>query len=535
MTAPYFTGERPGAGYKKMGNNAEKTEKVENGVKRAVFAILAILLEIVLIYILYFKIESRYSWVSLVITLLAVVIVLYIYGKHETASIKMPWLILISAFPILGVFLYLVLGLNRGTKKMVNRYEELDKILLPLLPENDEVLEKIVSKDPGTGGQFRYIRNYSGYPVYNNTDVLFYADGADGFNAQLEELKTAERFIFMEYHAIEDSTSFKPLHQILKEKAAQGVDVRLFYDYVGSMGFIGNSFIKKMEADGIKCRVFNPMNPVLNFFINNRDHRKITVIDGRVGFTGGYNIADEYFHVTEPYGHWLDTGLRLEGDAVKSLTVTFLENWNSIRDDDRDDTDYQSLIKDAPYESKEKGFIQPYADSPLDEEHVGENVYINVLRNAKKYAWFVTPYLIITEEMSSAFVMAAKSGVDVRIITPGIPDKKMVNALTKSYYSGLLQNGVRIFEYTPGFCHAKQCVSDDTVATCGTINLDFRSLYHHFENGVLMHDCKAVGDIRAMFEETFTKCEEITEEYRVRRTKTRRLIQMILRLFAPLM
>lgn len=518
-----------------MGNDAEKTENVENGVKRAVFAILAILLEIVFFYLIYFGLESRYSWLSILITLLAVVIVLYVYGKHETASIKMPWLILISAFPIIGVFLYLVLGLNRGTRKMVKRYKEVDSLLLPMLPKNDKELEEVYSKDPGAGGQFRYVRDYSGYPVYHNTDITYYPDGAEGFEAQLEELKKAERFIFMEYHAIEDSTSFKPLHKILKEKAAAGVDVRLFYDYVGSMGFIGNSFVKKMEDDGIKCRVFNPMNPVLNFFINNRDHRKITVVDGKVGYTGGYNIADEYFHVTEPFGHWLDTGVRLEGDAVKSLTITFLENWNAIRDDDGDDTDYQDLIRDIPYESVEKGFIQPYADSPLDDEHVGENVYMNVLRNAKRYAWFITPYLIITEEMNSAFAMAAKSGVDVRIITPGIPDKKLVYSLTRSYYAALARNGVRIFEYTPGFCHAKQCVSDDVTATCGTINLDFRSLYHHFENGVLMHDCKAVGDMKALFEETFPKCREVTEEYRTGRSRFNRLIQMILRLFAPLM
>ena len=518
-----------------MGNNAEKTENVENGVKRAVFAIIAILLEITLVYIVYFRIESKYSWVAVLITVLAVLLVLYVYGKHETPSVKMPWLILIAAFPILGVFLYLVLGLNRGTRKMVKRYKELDSFLLPLLPRNDEELEKLYSSDPGTANQFRYVRDYAGYPVCNNTDIIFYPDGAEGFKAQLEELKKAEHFIFMEYHAIEDSTSFKPLHEILKEKAAAGVDVRLFYDYVGSMGFIGNSFVDKMESDGIKCRVFNPMNPVLNFFINNRDHRKITVIDGRVGFTGGYNIADEYFHVTEPFGHWLDTGVRLEGDAVKNLTVTFLENWNAIRDDDRDDTDYRSLIRDIPYESVEKGYIQPYADSPLDDEHVGENVYMNVLRNAKKYAWFITPYLIITDEMNSAFALAAKSGVDVRVITPGIPDKRMVYSLTRSYYAGLARNGVRIFEYTPGFCHAKQCVSDDNVATCGTINLDFRSLYHHFENGVLISDCKAVTDIKAMFEETFPRCNEVTEEYRTGRSRFLRLIQLILRLFAPLM
>lgn len=515
--------------------NTEKKENVGNGIKRAIFALIAILLEIVLMYLIYFGLWSRYAWIGQVITLLAVFIVLYVYGKHETPSVKMPWLILISAFPILGVFLYLMLGFNKGTRKMVKRYQELDRKLLPLLPANDDVLEKLEGEDRGAANLFRYVRDYAGYPVCNNTDIVFYPDGDEGFKAQLEELKKAEKFIFMEYHAIEDSTSFRPLHEILKEKAAAGVDVRLFYDYVGSMGFIGNAFVDKMEKDGIKCRVFNPMNPVLNFFLNNRDHRKITVIDGKVGFTGGYNIADEYFHVTEPFGHWLDTGVRLEGDAVNNLTITFLENWHAIRDDDEDDGRYGDFLVKTAYESKEKGYIQPYADSPLDDEHVGENVYMNVLRNAKKYAWFITPYLIITDEMNAAFAMAAKSGVDVRIITPGIPDKKLVYSLTRSYYAALARNGVRIFEYTPGFCHAKQCVSDDEVATCGTINLDFRSLYHHFENGVMMHSCKAVEDIRDMFEATFPKCREVTEEYRSGRSSFLRLKHLLLRLIAPLL
>ncbi|MCR5747778.1 MAG: cardiolipin synthase [Lachnospiraceae bacterium] len=513
----------------------EKKGAVQNGVKSAVFAVLSIILQIIAIYVLYVVLEAKYAWLSYVMTIIGILIVLTIYGKHETASIKMPWLILILSFPIFGVLLYVLLGINRGTRKMVERYKRLDEKLLPLLPGNDAELKSLEEKDKRIANEFRYLKDYAKYPVYNNTDVEFYNDGATGYAAQLEELKKAEKFIFMEYHAIEDSKSFEPLHAILKEKAAAGLDVRVFYDYVGSMGFIGNSFVDKMKADGIKCRVFNPMNPVLNFFINNRDHRKITVIDGKVGFTGGYNLADEYFHVTEPYGHWLDTGLRLEGDAVKSLTVTFLENWNAIRGDDFDDKDFSCFLPDIPYEAKEKGYIDPYADSPLDEEHVGENVYMNILRNAKDYAWFITPYLIITDEMNSAFAMAAKSGIDVRIITPGIPDKKIVYSLTRSYYAGLVRNGVRIFEYTPGFCHAKQCIADDKLAVCGTINLDFRSLYHHFENGAMIYDYKAVGDMKQMFEETFPKCREVTEEYRSGRSQFLRLKQMILRLFAPLM
>ncbi len=513
----------------------EKKGAVKNGVKGGIFAGAAIIFQIIAIYIVYFVLGTKFVWISYLITLVAIFMVLYIYGKHETASVKMPWLILISAFPVLGVFLYLMIGINRGTWEMVNRYKQLDGNLLPLLPDNGTELKELRSRDKGVSNQFTYVRDYAGYPVYNNTDVVYYSDAAKGFAAQLEELKKAEHFIFMEYHAIEDGMSFAPLHAILKDKAAGGVDVRLFYDYVGSMGFIGNSFVDKMEADGIKCRVFNPMNPVLNFFVNNRDHRKITVIDGRVGFTGGYNIADEYFHVTEPYGYWLDTGIRLEGDAVKSLTITFLENWNAIRDDDTDDRNYGRFLPDIPYEAKEKGFIQPYADSPLDDEHVGEIVYMNILRGAKDYAWFITPYLIITEEMMSHFALAAKSGVDVRIITPGIPDKKIIYGVTRSYYAALARNGVRIYEYTPGFCHAKQCISDDKIATCGTINLDFRSLYHHFENGALLYDYKAVSEIKEMFERTFTQCRDVTEEYRTGRSRFRRLYQMILRLFAPLL
>ncbi len=513
----------------------EKKGAVQNGLKGGVFAGIAIILQIVAIYIVFYVLEMKFVWITYIISIVAIFIVLYIYGKHETASVKMPWLILISAFPVLGVFLYLMIGINRGTWEMVNRYKQLDGNLLPLLPDNGTTLEKLRVKDKGVSNQFTYVKDYAGFPVYNNTDVVYYSDAAEGFAAQLEELKKAERFIFMEYHAIEDGRSFKPLHAILKAKAAEGVEVRLFYDYVGSMGFIGNSFVDKMEADGIKCRVFNPMNPVLNFFVNNRDHRKITVIDGRIGFTGGYNIADEYFHVTEPYGHWLDTGIRLEGDAVKSLTITFLENWNAIRDDDKDDRNYSRFLPNIPYEAKEKGFIQPYADSPLDDEHVGEIVYMNILRGAKDYAWFVTPYLILTEEMMSHFALAAKSGVDVRVITPGIPDKKIIYAVTRSYYAALARNGVKIYEYSPGFCHAKQCISDDKIATCGTINLDFRSLYHHFENGVLLYDYKAVSEIKEMFEKTFPQCRDVTEEYRIGRSRFMRLYQMILRLFAPLL
>lgn len=325
------------------------------------------------------------------------------------------------------------------------------------------------------------------------------------------------------------------IQRVLEDRVKAGVEVRVFYDDMGSIGFINTDFIKKMENVGIHCRVFNPFTPGLNVFLNNRDHRKITVIDGKVGFTGGYNLANEYFNFTHPYGQWKDTGIRLEGEAVRSLTVTFLEMWNAVSDKDKNDSDFTGFLVQTDYQAKQTGFIQPYADSPMDHEQVGEEVYISMVNKAEKYCWFMTPYLIITDEMSHALCLAAKRGVDVRIITPGIPDKKMIYNITRSFYHGLVKHGVRIYEWTPGFCHAKMSVADDCMATCGTINLDYRSLYHHFENGCFMADCQAVLDIRNDLAATMDECREVTEQYSTGRSAYLRLGQLFMRLFAGLL
>ena len=275
--------------------------------------------------------------------------------------------------------------------------------------------------------------------------------------------------------------------------------------------------------------------PGLNIFLNNRDHRKITVVDGKVGFTGGYNLADEYFNLTHPYGMWKDTGIRLEGDAVKSLTITFLEMWNAVKRSDKDDVDFEKYLLKYDYKAEGKAFVQPFADIPIDNEQVGEDVYISMADKAEKYCYFMTPYLIITDEMTRAISLAAKRGVDVRIITPGIPDKKMIYRVTRSFYNGLVRNGVRVYEWTPGFCHAKMCVTDDKMSVCGTINLDYRSLYHHFENACFIADEKLAKDIRKDFEATFKQCREVTEEYKTGRKSVLRLSQLFMRLFAGLL
>ena len=517
-----------------MNDTLEGKKKTQNGVKRMVFSVLAILLQAVFLIVIFTRLNRYVGFIELITRILALLLVLKIYGQHQTSTMKMPWIILILSFPILGVALYFLVGLNGSTKTMCKRYAQVDAGLFPLLPEIAEVLEKLREKDPKAGGISSYLERFSGYPVYENTEVVYFDEAVKGLNSQISDLSRAKKFIFMEYHAIEDAQAWGKIQMVLEERVRAGVEVRVFYDDMGSIGFVNMNFAQKLEKAGIHCRVFNPFMPGLNLFLNNRDHRKITVIDGKIGYTGGYNLANEYFGITHPYGEWKDTGIRLEGDAVRSLTVAFLEMWNASGKTPFDTADTIGNYF-PPYQAGQNGFIQPYADSPLDDEHVGEEVYISMANKAEKYCWFITPYLIITDEMTHALSMAAKRGVDVRIITPGIPDKKMVYNVTRSFYNGLVRNGVRIFEWTPGFCHAKMSVADDHMATCGTINMDYRSLYHHFENGCFMADCDAVREIRKDFENTMAQCREVTEQYKEGRSATLRLGQLFMRLFAELL
>ena len=543
-----------------MEKTKENQAAVKNGVSRLIFVVLSILVEVGVILLLVFYAGQKAAWIYSALHFLGTILVLRIYGSHKTAAIRMTWMLVILLLPIFGTLLYVLIGLNGHSLKMRKRYEDIDKILLPMLPANDEVAEKARARDLRLGGIIEYIRRQAGYPVYENTEIRYFDDAEKGFEAQKRDLAKAEKFIFMEYHAIEDAECWHEMLEVLVDRVKAGVEVRVFYDDMGSLGFINTDFVKRCEAVGIQCRVFNPFAPGLNLFLNNRDHRKITVIDGKVGFTGGYNLANEYFHRTEPYGYWKDTGVRLEGDAVQSLTVTFLEMWNAISEYDKDDIDFlkyvaaanaehaiaasrkkaseeqaeriardkeagfdkvkETILQDEKYladtgtaQGSSLGFVQPYADSPMDDIHIGEDVYISMAESAQKYAWFITPYLIITDEMCHAIVYS----------------------VTRSYYNGLARSGVRIFEYTPGFCHAKMSVVDDLMATCGTINLDYRSLYHHFENGCLYADCDAVMDTRKDFEAMFAQSREVTEYYATGRGALMRFWQMLLRLAAPLM
>ncbi|MDD7181206.1 MAG: cardiolipin synthase [Candidatus Enterosoma sp.] len=519
----------------KKKSTLEGKAKTRNGVLRLCFCLFCILLEVISIVLAVLWLNDYVEYLNIATRILAGIIALILYSKNKPSTMKMPWVILMLIFPIMGLALYLLIGLNGSTYVMKKRYKDIDEKLLPLLPENKDALNEIKETLPKAGSISSYLANNAKYPVYQNTDITYYDEAVRGLEAQLLDLSKAEKFIFMEYHAIEDNKAWKRIQDVLVERVKKGVEVRVFYDDMGSIGFINTDFVKKLQKLGIKCRVFNPFMPGLNVFLNNRDHRKITVIDGKVGFTGGYNLANEYFNYTHPYGEWKDTGIRLEGDAVLSLTVTFLEMWNAVKKKEENDTDFLQYLIKSDYHSMQKGYIQPYADGPMNGEQVGEEVYISMANKAEKYCYFMTPYLIITDEMTHALSLAAKRGVDVRIITPGIPDKKMIYQVTRSFYHELVKNGVRIYEWTPGFCHAKMSVADDCMATIGTINLDYRSLYHHFENGCYLVDNPAVLSIREDLEKTMGQSREVSEKYKTGRRGYLRLGQLFMRLFAGLL
>ena len=502
-----------------------------NSILRVIFVAVSFLLQIFWLLALTIKLNAYSGTLSLMTTFLSIVVVLRLNSKHTNTAMKVPWIMLILVLPVMGLSLYLLVEMlgDPGVGKRLRAVREDMKDEIPA--GADDALQKLEEIDLPGANQARYLWNCTRWPVYENTAVAFYPEAKDAFEAMKADLEKAETFIFMEYFIVEDGSCFREIEDILIRKQAQGVEIRFLYDDIGSVGQVNMFFAKRLQEEGIQCRPFNPALPLLNIFLNHRDHRKITVIDGKVGFTGGFNLADEYFDRKHPYGKWKDTGLRLEGEAVRSLTAAFLELW-SVQNHQRED--YRAYL-DIVHSVPARGFVQPFADNPLGQERAAEEVYLNLTSQSNKTLYFMTPYLIITDEMHRALRLAAKRGVDVRIITPGIPDKKTVYAVTRSYYAGLTAQGVRIYEYTPGFCHAKQCICDGRIATVGTSNLDYRSLYHHFENNVVLYGCDAVGEIAADFERIFPQCREVTEDYRAGRGAMLRTWQYILRLFAPLM
>lgn len=497
---------------------------------RIVIMGIVILLELLLLYLLFQYFYTQTAWIETVLKIISVFIILGITNYSKHLSFDLFWMIMIVVSPVFGTTLYLLTGAdlitNKTHKNLIDEAKKSEKYY----HQNEQEYHDALALNDTYKGQIEYLVNGAHFPIYANHDVTYYELGDTGFPSMLEELSKAEKFIFMEYFIVEDGEMLQKILAILENKVKNGVEVRFMYDDVGSVMTVPSTFVNALQKKGIKCISFNRLNPIVSTIINHRDHRKILVVDGRVAFTGGINIADEYINKKVTHGHWKDNVIRITGEAVWSFTVLFLTNWNAIN---HEDDDYE--VYHCNYESsKTKGYIAPYGDTPLDNESVGQNIYLNILHQAKEYCYIMTPYLIIDSDMKSALIMARKRGVDVRIITPGVPDKKIIWKITKSYYPELLQEGIKIYEYTPGFVHSKVFVSDNVISTVGTINLDYRSLYLHFENGLYLYYVDEIQKVKEDFLSTMQLSHEVKRE-EIQTTLVRGFLLSVIRLFSPML
>lgn len=495
---------------------------------------LSILLQFTWLFLVLWQFSYQFTYANLALRGIAIIMVLVIVNRWGNPANKLSWTFLILLSPIFGLLIYFLFGRSDLRKRTRERMDAINREVSACLGRDRKTEEALKSEDISVYRQSKYINDWGHFPLYRNTATKYYKCGEDMFPDMLAALRQAEHYIFLEYFIIEEGYMFQTIVDILEEKVKQGVEVRLIYDDVGCISTLPPKYYRVLQKKGIKCAAFNPFRPIMSVILNNRDHRKILVVDGYVGFTGGINLADEYINKVERFGYWKDTGIRIEGEGVWSLTNMFLSMWNYIL---RTKEDYQrfmpSVYQKEPFVTD--GYVQPYGDTPLDHENVGENIYLNIINRATDYVYIFTPYLIIDHEMTVALGNAAKNGVDVRIVTPGIPDKKIVFLLTQSYYEPLLRSGVKIYEYTPGFIHAKCFVCDDTIATVGSVNLDFRSLYLHFECGVWMYRSEAVSQVKEDCLETFACSEEKTLAFCRSRFILVRALQSVLRLMAPLL
>lgn len=480
-----------------------------------------------------FRFSNYYVEIAFVLRLISFGAVVHLIVKPANPAVKLAWVVPILIFPLLGGVLYLAFGHVIIPRKLRGNMRRTDELVRNSLSQDMHVLSEIQKENIQAANQCNYLLSYTGMPVWKNGKDQYFEDGLPYWKALLEDLEKAEKFIFLEYFILGEGTMWNTVLEVLERKVKEGVEVRLIYDDVGSVFILPKKYNEIMESKGIKCVAFNRLVPVMSLILNNRDHRKIVVIDGKVGYTGGINMADEYINYRHPYGdHWKDAGIRIEGEAVWNFTVMFLQMWNMSRYTEDDYTPYRHEFRQ---ENAGKGYLQPYMDSPFDGEVIGENVYLNIIGSAKRYVYIFTPYLITDNETYSALKLAAKRGVDVRIVTPEVPDKKSIFWLTQSNYQNLIEAGVHIYQYLPGFIHSKCVLCDDEIATVGTINFDYRSFYHHFECGVLLYRTDTVEQLKKDMEETFAVSREMTLEWCQKKFMRTNVIGPILKLFSPLL
>ena len=457
-------------------------------------------------------VKSAYPYIWQSMYILGAFLIIYIINRDEPTEFKMTWIILICLFPVLGALIYVFVMGNFGgiglKAKLGRRMEE----TRGLLYTNEETRSTLKNCPVQFQGFAHYMENTAGFPAYHNSTVRYYPLGEDKFADLLVELKKAEKFIFMEYFIIEPGTMWDAVLEILKEKVKEGVEVRVMYDGMCSIMLLPYKYPEELKSYGIKAKMFAPIVPFLSTTQNNRDHRKILVIDGKIAFTGGVNLADEYINKVQRFGHWKDVAVKITGDAARSFTVMFLQMWNVS---EWGNEEYETYLKNITFEKPlyHDGFVIPYGETPTRSTEVGKKVYESMIQRASRYVHIMTPYFIIDREFLDTMRYAAERGVEVAMILPHIPDKKIVFYIARTFYPELLEAGIKVYEYTPGFIHAKMFVSDDECAAVGTINLDYRSFYHHFECGACFFKNSEIAKVETDFQDTLKKCQEVTEDY----------------------
>jgi cardiolipin synthase len=533
--------------YKRTINKDLVIQRGKNGIFRMFFSRCGIILLLILFQLwvivgmFHWFVEYMPQFYGLTV-LFNFLVGLYLINSRVDPTSKITWLIVIVLFPVFGASLFLFTQSNLGHRLLKTRILDIMEETRNDLPQDPEVEEALKKDDEGMASLQHYLKQTAGFPAYTNTSVRYFKSGEEKWAAMLEELKKAQHYIFMEYFIINKGEMWASVLEILAEKARQGVDVRVIYDGTCEFANLPYRYPEQLKELGIQCKVFAPLTPFLSTHYNYRDHRKILVIDGHTAFNGGVNLADEYINRKERFGYWKDAAVMLKGDAVRSFTLMFLQMW-LLEEKERDIKGYLNNIREKAAETEEKhimdehvsGFVIPFADCPLDGHRVGERVYMDILNRAHDYVYIMTPYLILDGNMENTIRFAAERGVDVRIILPGIPDKKAPYMLAKTHYQSLLEAGVKLYEYTPGFVHSKVFVSDDETAVVGTINLDYRSLYHHFECATYMRKTGCIGDIKADFTESLKCCRRITPETAEKESWMNKTAGVLLKIIAPLM
>ena len=456
---------------------------------------------------------------------------LWILNSSDDTDVKLTWAVVVAVLPLLGAALYAFVRFDLGNRVNKRLIRNSVQASLPFVPEEPGILEKIKGEAPELLPMARYLADHANAPAFTNTAVSYYPLGEDLFAALIPELEKAEKFIYMEYFLVSEGHMWNSILEILKRKAAEGVDVRFLYDGMNAFTNLPYRYPKQLEQLGIRCKMHAPVRPFISTHYNYRDHRKITVIDGHTAFTGGINLEDRYINIGSPYGQWKDTAVMLRGDAARGFTLLFLQMWNATERT----PDYTPCLQKPRHSVPSDGFVIPYGYSPMDDENVGEQVYLHMINRANDYLYIMTPYLIPDGELLNTLCFAAKRGVDVRLILPGIPDKHSIYALSRSHYRQLMESGVRIYEFTPGFVHAKVFLCDDLHAVVSTINLDYRSLRHHFECGAYLYGLPALADIREDFRRTQEACRRIYLEDVRKFSRLSRLFVYLAKFAAPLL